>query len=75
MNPDLLTDGGTDFGLDALDEAHAHSLEFIRWTDRGCNFQRGLFHSASAQVRRGIYAFECDWRFSCFHIFYFWFRR
>ena len=67
MNPDLLTDGGTDFRFDAFNEAHANPAEFIGWPDRGGNFQRGLFHLAPAKVRSGVDAFEFVHHFSCFH--------
>ena len=67
MNPDFLTDGGSDFRLDAFNEAHANAAEFIGWPDRGGNFQRGLFHLTPAKVRGGVDAFECVCHFSCFH--------
>ena len=75
MNPDLLTDGGTDFRFDAFNEAHANPAEFIGWPDRGGNFQRGLFHLAPAKVRSGVDAFECVHHFSCFHNLISWLRR
>ena len=67
MNPDFLPDGGADFRFDAFNEAHADPAKFIRWPDRGGNFQRGLFHLAPAKVRSGIDAFERVRHFSCFH--------
>ena len=67
MNPYLLADGSADFCLDAFHEAHAHPFEFISGPDRGGEFQRGLFHLAPTQVRRGVDAFECVRRFNCFH--------
>ena len=75
MNPDLLTDSGTDFRFDAFNEAHADSAEFIGRTDRGGNFQRGLFHFAPAKVRSGVDAFECLRHFSCFHNLLSWLHR
>ena len=67
VNPDFLADGGADFRFDALNETHSNPLEFISRTDRGSNFQRGLFHLAPAKVRSCIDAFKCGRRFSCFH--------
>jgi len=67
MNPDLLTDGGADFRFDAFNEAHANPAEFIGRSNRGSNFQRGLFNLAPAKVRGGVDAFECVRHFSCFH--------
>jgi hypothetical protein len=68
MNPDFLTDGNANFRFDALNEAHANPAEFIGWPDRGGDFQRGLFHLASAKMWSRIDAFECVRHFSCFHI-------
>lgn len=67
MNPDLLADGRANFRFDALDEAHAHPVEFIGGADGGGHFQRGLFHLAPAKVRSGVDAFERVGCFSCFH--------
>jgi hypothetical protein len=75
MNPDLLADGGADFGLDAFHETHAHPVESVGWPDRGGHFQRGLFHLAPAKVRSGVDAFECARCFSCFHNSHFWLCR
>ena len=75
MNPDLLADSGADFRLNTFNEAHADPAEFVGGPDRGGNFQRGLFHLAPAKVRRGVDAFECARRFSCFHILLSWLRR
>ena len=67
MNPDLLTDGGSDFGFDAFNEAHADPVEFIGWPIYSGNFQRGLFHLAPAKVRSSVDTFERVRHFSCFH--------
>ena len=67
MNSDFLADGGADFRFDAFNETHANPFEFIGRTDRGSNFQRGLFHLAPAKVRSCIDAFKRGRRFSCFH--------
>ena len=67
MNPDFLTNGGTDFRFDAFDEAHANTAEFIGRSDRGGDFQRRLFYLAPAQVRSRVDAFERARRFNCFH--------
>lgn len=75
MNPDFLADGGADFRFDAFDEAHANPFEFIGRTDRGSNFQRGLFHLAPAKVRSCIDAFKRGRRFDCFHNLLSWLRR
>jgi hypothetical protein len=57
MNPDFLTDGSADFRLNAFNEAHANTVEFIGRPDRGGNFQRGLFYLAPAKVRSGVVCF------------------
>ena len=75
MNPDFLPDGGADFRFDAFNEAHADPAKFIRWPDRGGNFQRGLFHFAPTKMRSGVDAFKCVRRFSCFHNLLSWLRR
>ena len=67
MNPDLLADGRADFRFDALNEAHAHPVEFIGRADGSGHFQRGLFHLAPAKVRSGVDTFERVCHFSCFH--------
>ena len=67
MNPDLLADGRANFRFDALDEAHAHPVEFIGRADGSGHFQRGLFHLAPAKVRGGVDAFERVCHFSWFH--------
>ena len=75
MNSDFLANGGADFRFDAFNEAHPNSLEFIGWTDRGSNFQRGSFHLAPAKVRSCIDAFKRVRRFSCFHNLLSWLHR
>ena len=67
MNPDLLADGRADFRFYALNEAHAHTVEFVGRADDGGYFQRGLFHLTPAKVRGGVDAFERVCHFSCFH--------
>ena len=71
MNPDLFTDGGADFRLDAFHKAHAYPAESVGGPDRGGNFQRGLFDLAPAQVRGGVDVFQCVRRFSCFQYLFF----
>ena len=67
MNPDLLADSSADFRFDAFNEGHANPVKFIGRADGGGNFQRGLFHLASAKVGSWIDAFKGVCHFSCFH--------
>lgn len=69
MNPDLLPDGGADFGLDAFHEAHTKPLKFIGRSDGGGKLQCGLFHPAPAQMRSGVDDLDRVTRFGCFHNF------
>ena len=75
MNPDFLTDGSTDFRLDAFNEAHPNPAEFVGGPNRGGNFQRGLLDLAPAKVRSRIDGFECVRHFCCFHNLLSWLRR
>lgn len=68
MNSYFLTDGSTDFGFDAFNEAHAHPAEFIGWPDRRGNFQCGLLYLAPTEMRSCVDAFQCVLHFRCFHI-------